>query len=177
MDDSPSANEGDTVWSRVPEDSACHMATESMHGNYWSHWALEPGLCNKKRQHNEKPVSTATVVLLTTTRKRPCSNSAQPKRNKEIKRKSPQISHVQMGYALIMAYNGITTRNLPETSYLGSRVRQKISTLSYASPSMCPGTANSKCNVNAHIPFSCEYEEEKKGQIVPILLKPFFFLH
>ena len=82
---------------------------------------------------------------------------------------------MQLGYALIMAYNGITTRNLPETSYLGSRVRQKISTLSYASPSMCPGTANSKCNVNAHIPFSCEYEEEKKGQIVPILLKPFFF--
>ena len=49
------------------------------------------------------------------------------------------------------------------------------SILSYASPSMCPGTANGKCNVNAYIPFSCEYEEEKKGQIVLILLKPFFF--
>ena len=39
---------------------------------------------------------------------------------------------------------------------------------------MYPGTANGKCNVNAHIPFSQEYEEEKKGQIVLILLKPFF---
>ena len=44
------------VQSLVWEDSTCCRATEPLHHDFWSLWALEPVLCNQRSQHSKKPM-------------------------------------------------------------------------------------------------------------------------
>ena len=50
------ANEGNTSWSLVWEDSICHGATKPIHHHYWKPTCLGPIFCKKKSHLNEKPV-------------------------------------------------------------------------------------------------------------------------
>ena len=60
VDRKPPASAGDTetrVWALAREDSTCRRAIKPTHHHYRAPAAqLEPGLCNKRSHHSEKPV-------------------------------------------------------------------------------------------------------------------------
>ena len=66
------------VWSLVQDNPTCRGAAKPMYHNYWSPWALEPGLYNKRHHCSEKPAHQSRVAPTHCNQRKPLDSSKDP---------------------------------------------------------------------------------------------------